>query len=412
MATTKFEKLPTSLKPILYDIELIPNPHTFQFDGQESIECQVEEQVDTVKLNVAEMQIFEATCDTQQAQITIDETNELAIFKFASPIQVGKAILQIKFRGNHTDSMKGFYRSSYTLPSGEKTWNLNTQFEASYARQAFPCFDEPDCKAQFRISLVVPDNKVALSNMPELERKPVERPATFPVEPKVDYVRVTFKTTPVMSTYILAMVVGDFECIEDEDENGIQLRVFAPPGKKQCCDYSMLIAKKSLPFYTKCFGVVYPLPKLDLIAIPDFSSGAMENWGLVTFREADLMVDSKESSLAQKRRVALVVAHELAHMWFGNLVTMKWWTHLWLNEGFATWMEYHCISHIAPEFDIWTTFTTDELSSAFALDGLRSSHPIEVEVGPPSEVDEIFDSISYAKGASIINMLYHWIGDD
>ncbi|KAL3315531.1 hypothetical protein Ciccas_005833 [Cichlidogyrus casuarinus] len=412
MSSSKFQKLPYSLKPINYNVEFVPNPHTFKYNGSQTIECEIVERVDEIKLNVADLEVWDVTCNNQSAQVSIDAANEIATFKFASPLEVGETNLAMKFRGTHNDLMKGFYKSAYFTPSGEKRWNLTTQFEASDARRAFPCIDEPDRKARFTISMIVPNNKVVLSNMPEIERKPVPKPDGFPDESGLEYVRVAFDKTPVMSTYLLAMVVGEFEHIEDKDSNGVLIRVFAPPGKKHCCDYALHIAKNSLPFYSQCFGVDYPLPKLDLIAIPDFAAGAMENWGLVTYRETALLIDPEQSSVALKRRVALVVAHELAHMWFGNLVTMKWWTHLWLNEGFATWMEYHCVEHVAPEFDIWTTFTTSELSTALSLDGLRSSHPIEVEVGPPSEVDEIFDSISYAKGASIINMLYNWIGHD
>ncbi|XP_069093602.1 puromycin-sensitive aminopeptidase isoform X2 [Pleurodeles waltl] len=300
--------------------------------------------------------------------------------------------------------MKGFYRSKYTTPSSEVRYAAVTQFESTDARRAFPCWDEPSIKATFDITLVVPKDKVALSNMNILERKPYPDDATL--------VEVKFARSPVMSTYLLAFVVGEYDFVETKSSDGVLVRVYTPIGKSEQGRFALEVAAKTLPFYKDYFNVPYPLPKIDLIAIADFAAGAMENWGLVTYRETALLIDPKNSCSSSRQWVALVVGHELAHQWFGNLVTMEWWTHLWLNEGFASWIEYLCVDHCFPEYDIWTQFVSADYTRAQELDALDNSHPIEVSVGHPSEVDEIFDAISYSKGASVIRMLHDYIGDE
>lgn len=221
-----------------------------------------------------------------------------------------------------------------------------------------------------------------------------------------------FKKTPIMSTYLVAVVIGEFDYVEDKTTDGTAVRVYTPKNKKEQGRFALEVATKVLPYYNKYFGISYPLPKMDLIAIADFSAGAMENWGLVTYRETCLLVDPQNTSTASKQWIALVVGHELAHQWFGNLVTMEWWTHLWLNEGYASFVEFLCVAHLFPEYDIWTQFVTDTYIKALELDCLKNSHPIEVPVGHPTEIDEIFDDISYNKGASVIRMLHSYIGDE
>lgn len=220
-----------------------------------------------------------------------------------------------------------------------------------------------------------------------------------------------FDRTPIMSTYLVAVVVGEFDYVEATSSDNVLVRVYVPKGKKEQGRFALEVATKVLPYYKTYFGIAYPLPKIDLIAIADFSSGAMENWGLVTYRETCLLVDPQNTSAVRKQWIALIVAHELAHQWFGNLVTMEWWTHLWLNEGYASFVEFLCVAHLFPEYDIWTQFVTDTYIRALELDALKNSHPIEVPVGHPSEIDEIFDDISYHKGASVIRMLHAYIGD-
>lgn len=326
---------------------------------------------------------------------------ETVKFEFDSKLPKGKGKIGMTFIGQLNDKLKGFYRNKYFTQSGEERYGAVTQFESTDARRAFPCWDEPAVKATFEVQMTVPKNLVCLSNMPEKSCQIGD----------VDKV-IQFEKTPVMSTYLLAFIVGEYDKIEAKDDDGVLVRVFTPVGKSEQGKYALNVAVKTLPFYKKYFNIAYPLPKIDLIAIDDFAAGAMENWGLVTYRETALLIDPVNSSSATKQWVALVVGHELAHQWFGNLVTMEWWTDLWLNEGFASWIEYLCVDHCFPDFDIWTQFASNDFAKALDLDALKSSHPIQVDVGHPAEVDEIFDAISYCKGASVIRMLHDYIGDE
>lgn len=358
--------------------------------------------------------------------INYSKENETASLKFSEEIPAGAAgVLYLTFTGELNDKMKGFYRSKYFTASGEERYAGVTQFEATDARRCFPCWDEPAIKATFDITLTVPKDRVALSNMPVLKEDAL---------PGGDLKRIRFDRTPIMSTYLVACVVGEYDYVEAKSEDGIIVRVFTPVGKKEQGQFALDVATKVLPYYKSYFNIAYPLPKMDLIAISDFSAGAMENWGLVTYRETFVLVDPKNTSLMRKQSIALTVGHEIAHQWFGkcrdslpaqackltlslclslgNLVTMEWWTHLWLNEGYASFVEFLCVQHLFPEYDIWTQFVTDMYTRALELDSLKNSHPIEVPVGHPSEIDEIFDEISYNKGASVIRMLHDYIGED
>ncbi|CAH8442119.1 unnamed protein product [Dicrocoelium dendriticum] len=239
-------------------------------------------------------------------------------------------------------------------------------------------------------------------------------PVASRIEQDRNRVAYQFEDTPKMSSYLVAFAVGEFEHVEAHDSDKVLARVYSRPGlvsESGRGEFALDTVCRSLPFYGDFFGIRYPLPKVDLLAIPDFASGAMENWGLVTFRERTLLVEKDNSSPSSKEAIALTISHELAHMWFGNLVTMEWWTDLWLKEGFASWIEYLCVDHCFPEMDVWTHFTSDQIASALRLDALENSHPIEVEVNNPEEIDEIFDSISYCKGSSLIHMLHAYMGD-
>ncbi len=407
MQKTKTEKdvrLSKKVVPIEYDMKLKPDLDNFTFEGIETITLSILKKTKILTLHSKELGIETAEMMTGGekifAKISYNEKVETATFLFPKFIPKGSAKLTLVFKGILNDKMRGFYRSKYNILDQE-CYMATTQFEATDARRAFPCFDEPAQKAVFHVCLIVPKGKTAISN-------------TLPVsvaEHSAGYEIVKFSPTPKMSTYLLAFIIGDFEYIESKTRNDVLVRVFTTPGKKHQAKFALECAVKTLEFYDKYFDIAYPLPVLDMIAIPDFTSGAMENWGAITYRESALLVDEDHSSLGNKQWVALVIAHEIAHQWFGNLVTMEWWTHLWLNEGFASYIEYLAVDKLFPKWDIWTQFSTNELGAALRLDALLHTHPIEIPVHHPDEIGEIFDEVSYAKGAAIIRMLADYLGE-
>ncbi|XP_075701703.1 puromycin-sensitive aminopeptidase [Rhinoderma darwinii] len=405
-----FERLPADVRPINYGLCLKPDLVDFTFEGKLEAAVEVKNSTNQIVMNCADIDIITASYapegdeEIHATGFNYQNEDEKVTLSFPSTLQKGTGMLKIDFVGELNDKMKGFYRSKYATASGEVRYAAVTQFEATDARRAFPCWDEPAIKATFDVILIVPKDRVALSNMNLIERKP------YPEDENL--VEIKFARTPVMSTYLVAFVVGEYDFVETRSADGVLVRVYTPVGKAEQGKFALEVAAKTLPFYKDYFNVPYPLPKIDLIAIADFAAGAMENWGLVTYRETALLIDPKNSCSSSRQWVALVVGHELAHQWFGNLVTMEWWTHLWLNEGFASWIEYLCVDHCFPEYDIWTQFVSADYTRAQELDALENSHPIEVNVGHPSEVDEIFDAISYSKGASVIRMLHDYIGDE
>jgi puromycin-sensitive aminopeptidase len=393
-------QLPSYVVPIQYDLTLKPDLKTFTFEGKETIVVDIKKETSQITLHAKELKIASAKCDGQSGKIKYDLKAETATFTFSKPIKRGKRELTLSFKGILNDHLRGFYHSTY-IHDGKKKHLATTQFEATDARRAFPCFDEPAQKAEFDISLIVPKSSTAISN-------------TLPIKTSDDGAGlkvVQFAPTPRMSTYLVAFIVGDFEYLEGKTSDGVIVRVYTTPGKKHQGKFALECAIEMLEFYNEYFDISYPLNTLDMIAIPDFASGAMENWGAITYRESALLVDAKNSAAANKQRVALVVAHEIAHQWFGNLVTMEWWTDLWLNEGFASYIEYLAVNHVFPQWDIWTQFAYNDLNSALELDALTNTHPIEVEVGHPDEIGEIFDEVSYNKGASVIRMLASFLGE-
>ena len=401
-------RLSKNIVPIEYSMRLKPDLDNFTFEGVETITLSILKKTKILTLHSKELEIEAARVGEVFAKISYNEKKETATFIFSKFIPVGKTKLTIVFKGILNNQMRGFYRSKYTI-SGKEHNMATTQFEATDARRAFPCFDEPAQKAVFHISLIIQKDKTAISN-------------TLPVsvlEHETGYQIVKFSPTPKMSTYLVAFIVGDFEYIEgittpnffSKRRGGTKVRVFTTPGKKHQAKFALECAVKTLEFYDKYFDIAYPLPILDMIAIPDFTSGAMENWGAITYRESALLVDENHSSLLNKQWVALVIAHEIAHQWFGNLVTMEWWTHLWLNEGFASYVEYMAVDKLFPKWDIWTQFSTNELGTALRLDALFHTHPIEIPVHHPNEIGEIFDEVSYSKGASVIRMLADYLGE-
>lgn len=311
----------------------------------------------------------------------------------------GEYVVTMEFKGDITRPMNGIYPCTFTHAGLEKQL-IATQFESHHAREAFPSIDEPEAKATFDLTLVTPSGETVIANTPVKEQN------------TDGAVQVTsFETTPRMSTYLLAFVFGEMASLEATTKNGVLVRTFATPDNIKYTKFALDCAVKTLEFYNEYFDIPYPLAKCDFIALPDFASGAMENWGCITFREQALLVDPKNTSLHLKQYVANVVAHELTHQWFGNLVTMRWWTDLWLNESFASWMSYLAVDELFPDWKVWTQFIVDEQSLALKLDALDNTHPIQVEVKHPDEIRAIFDAISYEKGASVLLMLHDYLGD-
>src|SRR3989344_1498732 len=395
-------RLTTDVVPSGYEIHLKPDLEAFVFEGEETVHLYLKKPSKTLTLHSVDLEIESAEVIGVEfaEQITYDEKAETATFVFKNNLPKDTLKLKVLFRGILNDRMHGFYRSSFQH-EGKTKHIATTQFESTDARRAFPCFDEPAMKASFEISLTVPSSHAAISNTMPTEIK----------EHEAGFKTVSFAPSPLMSTYLLAFIVGDFEHIEKRTKDGVLVRVFVTPGKKKQAEFALDCAVKIVSFFNTYFDIPYPLPVLDMIAIPDFSAGAMENWGAITYRESALLVDAINSSTHNRQWVALVIAHEIAHQWFGNLVTMEWWTHLWLNEVFASYIESLAVDHIFPKWDIWTQFVYSDLSQAMSLDSLKNTHAIEVEVHHPSEIGEIFDAVSYSKGASVIRMIADYLGE-
>lgn len=401
------EVLPTNVKPLHYDVVLEPNFEDFTFNGTVAIDVEIKEASKEVSINSLEIDVKETKLEIDGKTLTpvsstYDEDIQTNSFTFGETLPEGaKATLAIKFVGILNDKMAGFYRSSYLDADGKTKYMATTQMEPTDARRAVPCFDQPDLKSTWAVTLIANSELTCLSNMDVKEEKDLGNGKKS----------VSFNKTPPMSTYLLAFIVGDLK-YKETNAFRLPIRVYATPGNEQYADFSLDIAARTLAFYEKAFGVDYPLPKMDMVAIPDFSAGAMENWGLVTYRIVDLLYDPKTASVDRKQRIAEVVQHELAHQWFGNLVTMDFWEGLWLNEGFATWMSWYSMNEFYPNWKVWENYVVDNLASALNLDGLRSSHPIEVPVKRVAEINQIFDSISYAKGSSILRMVSKYLGED
>jgi len=390
----------SQISQINYDIQFEPIFTNFTFNGIEIITLTTTT-TNIFTLNSSELEIKNCHLihkgKTIKAKSILDKKNETLTIQVSKKIS-GRIKICIEFTGILNDRLLGFYRSKYKDTSGRTKHLATTQFEAADARRAFPCWDEPAIKATFDVSLLVEKHMTAISNMPEKVKKNVN-----------SKVLVEFDRTPIMSTYLLYLGVGEFEFLHDNLRN-IKIRVVTTKGNKKKAKLSLDLTKKFLSEYEKYFGIKYPLPKLDMIAIPDFAAGAMENWGAITFRETILLYDPKTSSTRTKQYIAEVISHEIAHQWFGNLVTMKWWNDLWLNESFATFMATKIVDKFYPEWDYWDQFLDDAMSTAMSLDSLKSSHPIDVKVNHPSEIRSIFDSISYDKGGCILRMLEHFVG--
>ena len=383
--------------PEHYDLFLDLSRETKTFSGKVTITGQA--QSDRISLHQKDLEITSVEVAGQARPFTVDHDNEALHIELA---EAGQVELVIAFSGKITDNMTGIYPSYYTV-DGVKKEVLSTQFESHFAREAFPCVDEPEAKATFDLALRFDqaDGELALSNMPEIDVKNRKETGIW-----------KFETTPRMSSYLLAFVAGDLQGVTATTKNGTLVGVYSTKAHPLSnLDFSLDIAVRSIEFYEDYYGVKYPIPQSLHIALPDFSAGAMENWGLVTYREVYLVVD-ENSTFASRQQVALVIAHELAHQWFGNLVTMKWWDDLWLNESFANMMEYVCVDAIEPSWNIFEDFQTSGVPAALKRDATDGVQSVHVEVKHPDEINTLFDSaIVYAKGSRLMHMLRRWLGD-
>jgi puromycin-sensitive aminopeptidase len=398
-------RLPRHISPTRYELRLTPDLAAATFAGEVTISVTVSRATKTILLNAAELDVTAATLandkgTSQRAAIALDEPAERCRLTFPAPVAPGTWTLRLSFNGRLNDKLRGFYRSTYKDAAGATHVVAATQFEATDARRAFPCWDEPDFKARFATTLVIDPSLIAVSN-------------TAVVSERVEGGRkvVRFTETMKMSTYLVAFVIGEIIATPPTMVGRTPLRLWCVPGKRHLARFGQEIAAASLKFFENYYGLPYPSDKLDLLAIPDFASGAMENLGAITFRENALLVDERAATHAELERIADVVAHENAHMWFGDLVTMSWWNGLWLNEAFATFAEMLAVDDWKPEWRRWETFGVSR-AAAMIVDGLHSSRPIEYPVGAPKDADAMFDVLTYEKGASVIRMLEQYLGPE
>ncbi len=396
-------RLPRRIVPSHYDLRLEPDLPSHSFTGHEVITVTVLEPASDIVLNTIELTVSSATLSgenrpARKGRITLEEERQRCRIVFPSTIQPGTYRLAISFRGTLNDKLRGFYRSTYKDEHGVTHEMAATQFEATDARRAFPCWDEPDFKAVFAVTLAIDPALTAISN-------------TRVVDDRLEGGKrvLRFAESMKMSTYLVAFIVGKLEATAPVMAKHTPVRLWSVPGKQHLTSFGHEIAVYSLNFLADYYGIPYPGDKLDLIAIPDFASGAMENLGAITFRETALLLDRQTATHAEQGRVADVVAHENAHMWFGDLVTMAWWNGLWLNEAFATFMEMLVVDAWKPEWERWTAFGVSR-AAALSVDGLLSTRPIEYAVRAPKEAEAMFDVLTYEKGASVLRMLEQHVG--
>jgi puromycin-sensitive aminopeptidase len=399
-------RLPTTVTPRRYDLELAPDLGAAAFEGTVAIDVDVHEPVDEIVLNALELDIAEAWIDLPDgsrldAEVRLDEKSERAFLALTTTAPKGTAVVHVRFAGILNDKLSGFYRSTFTDESGEERVIATTQMEATFARKAFPCWDEPRAKATFAARLVVPEGLTALSNGAEIARESLAD----------GRIRVTFAETMPMSTYLVAFVVGPLEVTDPIEVLGTPLRVACPPGKKHLTAYALDVATACLKWFTDYYAIPYPGGKMDLVAVPDFAFGAMENNGCITFREVLVLVDPAAATKPELMNITDVVNHEIAHMWFGNLVTMGWWEGIWLNEAFATFMETKATEAFRPDWNRWVEFGLSR-AMAFDTDALDSTRPIEYPVVSPEEAEGMFDVLTYEKGGAVLRMLEQYLGED
>jgi aminopeptidase N len=390
------------ISPDHYDLHITQNSDTLEFSGSVNIsgtltERALEESV--AYLHTSDLTITSLKVNGNDTPYSIDEKAQELTLQLGGQITSELAI-EVSFSGTITKPMHGLYPCFFTHEGKEKRL-LATQFESHHAREVFPCIDEPEAKATFQLHLTTDASDVVLSNTP------IEKTSS-----SKGLQTTTFEKTPRMSTYLLAWISGELIYEEATSKHGVQVRTYATPVHAGKLGFSVQVLCDAMDYLDDYFAIPYPLPKFDQIALPDFAAGAMENWGCVTFRESALLYDPEHSDLTDKQYVAEVVIHELAHQWFGNLVTMRWWNDLWLNEGFASWVPYLVRHELFPEWNVWEHFATGDLAIGLRADALVNTHPIVVDIHSPEEIRSAFDSISYDKGCSVINLLYHYIGAD
>ncbi|RUS89958.1 hypothetical protein EGW08_002310, partial [Elysia chlorotica] len=463
-------RLPSHVTPIHYDVEIQPfmysdNPKDFTYKGKVKILMQTHQAASNITLHtdlltvdsrsiVVQGEIPSAT-DPSYVSWERDDFRQFLILKLSGDLKAGsRYVLEMSYSAPMPGDMRGIYYSKY-FSGGQTKYMLATQFGPTDARRAFPCFDEPALKATFNITLVRPDYLDSISNMPKVDSSStfIKSVLTnlkitkmelfielvtilfsfvfnctgskslqflsylsflshFSYENGITYVKDVYAQTPKMSSYLLAFVVSDFAYTNATSQSGIEYRAFSIRETVDETLYALDVGVKVIDEFQRYFQVPYPLPKQDMIAVPDFAAGAMENWGLIMYKQTAMLYKPGVSSQSNKERVATVVSHELAHMWFGDLVSPAWWDDTWLNEGFASFVEYLGIDHVQPEWNIFDKFVINDLQRAFAFDGRVTSHPVIVVVNTPAEINAAFDPISYSKGASIIRMMRHFLGEE
>ena len=396
-------RLPRDVLPRHYDLEMRPDLEGGTFSGSVSIHVEVIHGASRIVLNSMGLSVGRATITDstgpRRLDVEADVDNECIALSPEGGTRSGTAIIELDFTGSFDDRLRGFYRSTLTNSDGTTDSIATTQFQSTDARRAFPCFDEPDMKATFAISLVAPEGLLAISNGAELSRAPLGDGTD----------RVVFEETIPLSTYLVAFVVGPLEATDPVDVDGTPVRVIHPPGKGHLTSFALEVAAHSLRWFQEWYDIDVPGGKVDLVALPDFAFGAMENLGCITFREVLLLVDPDTATQAELEMVAAVLSHELAHLWFGDLVTMEWWNGIWLNEAFATFMEMKAVESYRPDWNVWTGFGSAR-SAALDVDSLASTRPIEYPVVTPADAEGMFDLLTYEKGAAVVRMLEQYLG--
>ena len=398
-ANAEAQRLPETVRPEHYALRLTPDLNAATFRGEETIDVMASEPVDSITLNALEIKFDAVTTMVAgkelTATVTEDPAKEQVTFHFGQKLPAGKLALRVRYTGILNDKLRGFYLSK----TAKRNYAV-TQFESTDARRAFPSFDEPAFKATYAVTLVVDKGDTAISNTNIVKDEPVAG----------DKHAITFAPTPKMSTYLVAFLVGDFECVSGESD-GVPIRACATPGQAKYGKYALSAAEFVLHYYDTYFGIKYPMPKLDMIALPDFEAGAMENFGAITYRETDMLLDDSHASVDQEKEVAAVVAHEMAHQWFGDMVTMQWWDNIWLNEGFATWMEHKPVEAWKPEWNI-AEDRVAETQSTLNYDAQRVTRTIRAKADTPDEINQMFDGISYGKAGAVLAMVEHYVGEE